>query len=177
MEGQAVKVYTVGLVVLSCFPSSREFSSPAIFTRGLAWGSLNPLHDTHTHTHTESIYMHFSPSPSLYFCLSLGFLSVCLCLLLSLSFFLPLFSVRLVNPSSLYRTTSFDTHSKSLSVSSCTDRMRPSFPKKLCGCTWVYARLSSVNTALPCILLHACDVTHAYSLSDHFYTFLFGERV
>lgn len=83
MEGQAVKVYTVGLVVLSCFPSSREFSSPAIFTRGLAWGSLNPLHDTHTHTHWEYIHALLSLSISLF--LSVTWFSLCLSVSSSLS--------------------------------------------------------------------------------------------
>lgn len=141
-----LKFIHLGLLFCLVSMSSREFSSPAVFTHGLAWGTLNPLHDAHTHSHY--IYAVLSLSVS-FFCRSL-----CLCFLLSLSlsFFLPLFSVELVNPSSLYRTTSFDTHSKNLSVN-CTDRMRPSFPKS-CVSVRVYARFSWVNsTSCFCMMM------------------------
>lgn len=73
-EGQGVKVYTFGLVVLSCFPSSRKFSGSAVFTHGLAWGTLNPLYIRHVRITL--------PKPlSLFFCICHSFQfcpSVCL---------------------------------------------------------------------------------------------------
>lgn len=149
-----------------CFSSSREFSGPVFFTRGLAWDTLNPLPVTHIHIDTYWFLSSSSPSQTLFFsCVCHTFsLSLCLCLfppLLPLTFFLPLFSVQLVNPSSLYRTTSFDTHSKSLSVSYSTDRMRPSSPKS-CEDVHesVHTALCILNTVFPCMFLHAwCHVS------------------
>lgn len=40
-------------------PTSREFSSPAIFTRDLAWGSLKLLLHMHTLTHTHCLFSFF----------------------------------------------------------------------------------------------------------------------
>lgn len=140
-EGQPVKVYTFGLVVLSSFNEQQGVLKPC---RLHTWFSLGHFKPSPRRSHTFTLYIYAVLS------LSVSFFCRCLCLCfllsLSLSFFLPLFSVQLVNPSSLYRTTSFDTHSKSLSVN-CTDRMRPSFPKS-CVSVRVYARLSWVNVAL-----------------------------
>lgn len=149
-KDKLVKFLHLGSVVFCSFPSCWEFSSPTFFTRGLASGTLKP-HDTHTHTRA-SVYIHISPSISL-LCLSIFvFFSQFLPLCLSLS----LFSVQLVNPSSLYRTTSFDTQQKPVpQLQHWQDEAK--LPQKLCGSTWAYASLSCT----PCILLHECDATWA----------------
>lgn len=121
-EGQDVKSLYIWFVVL--FPQQQGVLRLCHLTRGFAWGFFKPLHMTHTHTN-----MHTQLHP---LSLSHGFFFFCLSVALTLpSPFLPLFSVQFESPSSLYQTTSFDTHSKSLSVNSCTDRMRPCLPKSL----------------------------------------------
>ncbi len=111
------------------FPQQQGVLGPCHLHTWFSLEHFKPsLQHAHTHTHTH-IHRH-PPLPFLFLSLSL---SLSVSPSLSLTFFLPLFTVQLVNPSSLYRTTSFDTHSKSLSVSSCTDRMRPSFPKSCVG--------------------------------------------
>lgn len=108
---QAGKVSPFGPVVFSSFPSSGKFSSPT-FICGYV-GTWKPLHDTHTHTHIYTYFFHRILSTSVNLCVFFSqFLH--LCLSLSLQFlsspvqWTP--SVQLANPSSVYQTTSFDTH-------------------------------------------------------------------
>lgn len=55
-----VKFLHLGSVVFCSFPSCWEFSSPTVFTRGLALGTLKP-NETHTHTHMQvCIYTYLS---------------------------------------------------------------------------------------------------------------------
>lgn len=149
-EGQDVKSLYIWVC---CLVSPTVGSSQALPSH--TWfrpGHFQPpftshtLSDTHTHIHTLFFFLSFWVS-SLFACVSLS---------LSLPFsFLFLFGVQLESPSSLHQTTSFDTHSKGLSVNSHTDRMRPCLPKKLCRVCEKYLKLLCMNTLHYCMLLRA----------------------